>query len=695
MPRTTPLDKIRNIGIMAHIDAGKTTTTERILYYTGRTYKLGEVHDGTATMDWMEQEQERGITITSAATTAFWPRRGQPYRINIIDTPGHVDFTVEVERSLRVLDGAITVLDAVGGVEPQTETVWRQADRYHVPRIVFVNKMDRVGADFEMCVKMVRERLGANVVPVHLPLGAGELFTGIVDLIRQVEIVYDDDSLGKKYVEGPVPAALKDKVKEMRHHLLESIVEQDDAILHKYLEEHELSEDEIRTVLRKATISGKVVPVLAGAAFKNKGVQALLDAVVDYLPAPVDVPAIQGHLPHHDATHALRQAADEEPFSSLSFKIMTDPYVGKLTFFRVYSGVLDAGCYIYNSTKDKRERIGRLLQMHANKREEIEEVRAGDIAAAIGLKDTKTGDTLCDEGHPIILEAMKFPEPVISVAIEPKTKADQDKLSIALQKLSEEDPTFRVHTDAETAQTIISGMGELHLEIIVERMRRECKVDANVGRPRPVRPRGHQHGARRARHRFRIRGQHRRRRDPAGVHRPGRAGGEGGARERRARGVPHGGRESGARGRLLPRRRLERDGVQDRGLDGREGGGPPGAPDPARAHHGRRGGDARRLHGRRDRRPLEPPRQDRRHDPTRRRPRGGGERAAIGDVRLLHDAPLDEPGAGHLQHAVQPLPGSAESQSRRDCVEGERIEETASRGNVSRFSVTLLRDAVS
>src|SRR6266699_1752954 len=471
MARTTPLDKIRNIGIMAHIDAGKTTTTERILYYTGRTYKLGEVHDGTATMDWMEQEQERGITITSAATTAFWPRRGAQFRINIIDTPGHVDFTVEVERSLRVLDGAITVLDAVGGVEPQTETVWRQADRYHVPRIIFVNKMDRVGADFEMCVKMVRERLGANVVPIHLPLGSGELFTGIVDLIRQVEIVYDDDSLGKKYVEGPVPAALKDKVEEMRHHLLESIVEQDDAILHKYLEEHELSEDEIRTVLRKATISGKVVPVLAGAAFKNKGVQSLLD-----------VPAIQGHLPHHDATHAVRHPSDEEPFSALAFKIMTDPYVGKLTFFRVYSGMLAAGSYIYNSTKDKKERIGRLLQMHANKREEIEEVRAGDIAAAIGLKDTKTGDTLCDEGHPIILEAMKFPEPVISVAIEPKTKADQDKLSIALQKLSEEDPTFRVHSDAETAQTIISGMGELHLEVLVERMRREFKVDANVGR---------------------------------------------------------------------------------------------------------------------------------------------------------------------------------------------------------------------
>src|SRR5437773_11723057 len=381
--RQFPLARTRNIGIMAHIDAGKTTTTERILYYTGKNYKIGEVHEGAATMDWMVQEQERGITITSAATTCMW----RDHNINIIDTPGHVDFTVEAERSLRVLDGAITVLDAVGGVEPQTETVWRQADRYHVPRIIFVNKMDRVGADFDMCVKMVRERLGANVVPIHLPLGSGELFTGIVDLVRQVEIVYDDESLGKKYVEGPVPAALKDRVAEMRHHLLESVVEQDDAILHKYLEEHQLSEDEIRTVLRKATISGKVVPVLCGAAFKNKGVQALLDAVVDLLPSPLDVPAIQGHLPHHDATHATRKAADEEPFAALAFKIMTDPYVGKLTFFRVYSGVLTAGSYIYNSTKDKKERIGRLLQMHANKREEIEEVRAGDIAAAIGLKD--------------------------------------------------------------------------------------------------------------------------------------------------------------------------------------------------------------------------------------------------------------------------------------------------------------------
>ncbi|HMA42621.1 MAG TPA: elongation factor G [Gemmatimonadales bacterium] len=483
MARTTPLDRIRNIGIMAHIDAGKTTTTERILYYTGRTYKLGEVHEGTATMDWMEQEQERGITITSAATTAFWPRRGEPYRINIIDTPGHVDFTVEVERSLRVLDGAVTVLDAVGGVEPQTETVWRQADRYGVPRIVFVNKMDRVGSDFDRCLKMVRERLGAKAIPIQLPLGSGELFTGVIDLIREIEIVYDDETLGKKYVEGPVPASLKEKVAQMRHEMLEAVVETDDAILRKYLDGQSLSEEEIRTVLRKATIGAHVVPVICGAAFKNKGVQQLLDAVVDYLPAPVDVPPIQGHLPHHDATHVERPASDDAPFAALAFKIATDPYVGKLTFFRVYSGVLSAGSYVYNSTKDRKERIGRLLQMHANKREEIEEVRAGDIAAAIGLKDTNTGDTLCTEGDAIILEAMRFPNPVISVAIEPKTKADQDKLSIALQKLSEEDPTFRVHTDTETAQTIISGMGELHLEIIVDRMKREFKVEANVGRP--------------------------------------------------------------------------------------------------------------------------------------------------------------------------------------------------------------------
>ena len=483
MPRTTALDKIRNIGIMAHIDAGKTTTTERILFYTGRTYKLGEVHDGTATMDWMEQEQERGITITSAATFCQWRRFDDDYQINIIDTPGHVDFTVEVERSLRVLDGAVTLLDAVSGVEPQTETVWRQADRYRVPRIVFVNKMDRVGADFDTSVRMIRERLGARPVPVQYPLGSGELFTGLIDVIKQVEVVYDEASLGVSWVEGPIPAAFRDKAAQLRHQLIEAVVEHDDELLHKYLEEHELTEAEIRRCVRKATVAGAVIPVFCGAAFKNKGVQRLLDGIVDYLPSPMDIPAVRGHLPHHDESFVERKASDDEPFSALAFKIATDPYVGKLTFFRVYSGVLKSGSYVYNSSKDRKERIGRLLQMHANKREEISEVRAGDIAAAIGLRDTRTGDTLCDEDHPIILETMRFPEPVISVAIEPKTKADQDKLGVALQKLAEEDPTFHVRQDAETAQTIISGMGELHLEILVERMRREFKVEANVGRP--------------------------------------------------------------------------------------------------------------------------------------------------------------------------------------------------------------------
>ena len=483
MARTTELNKIRNIGIMAHIDAGKTTTTERILYYTGRTYKLGEVHDGTAIMDWMEQEQERGITITAAATFCEWTRFDHSYQINIIDTPGHVDFTVEVERSLRVLDGAVTLLDAVGGVEPQTETVWRQADRYGVPRIVFVNKMDRVGADFDRCLAMVRERLGAHAFPVQFPLGSGELFTGLIDVVRQVEVVYDDESLGAEWVEGNVPDAFAERTATLRHELIEAAVEHDEELLSKYLDGQDLTEDEIRRAVRRATIEGHIVPVFCGSAFKNKGVQRLLDGVIDYLPSPVDVAAIQGHLPHHDETFVERQPSDDEPFSALAFKVATDPYVGKLTFFRVYSGVLQAGSYVYNSTKDRRERVGRLLQMHANKREEIQEVRAGDIAAAIGLKATSTGDTLCDVDDPVILEAMRFPEPVISVAIEPKTKADQDKLGTALQKLSEEDPTFHVRTDHETGQTIISGMGELHLEILVDRMKREFKVEANVGRP--------------------------------------------------------------------------------------------------------------------------------------------------------------------------------------------------------------------
>ena len=483
MARQTPLQKLRNIGIMAHIDAGKTTTTERILFYTGRIHKIGEVHEGAATMDWMEQEQERGITITSATTTAHWKRFDEDYRINIIDTPGHVDFTVEVERSLRVLDGAVAVFCAVGGVEPQSETVWRQADRYGVPRIAFVNKMDRVGADFGHVVEMIKDRLGAKAYPVHLPLGEGELFTGMVDIIRRVELVYDETSLGQNWTEGPVPDALSAKVEELRHALVEAAVEHDEALLEKYLEGHDPSEDELRAAIRKATIAGTIVPVLCGTAFKNKGVQQLLNAVIDYLPSPLEVPPITGHLPHHDETIVERVPEDNAPFAALAFKIMTDPYVGKLTYFRVYSGSLPAGSYVYNSTKDKRERVGRLLQMHANRREEIDEVYAGDIAAAIGLKDTRTGDTLCTDKDPVILESMKFPEPVISVAIEPKTKADQDKLATALQKLSEEDPTFRVHTDEETAQTIIAGMGELHLEIIVDRMMREFKVDANIGRP--------------------------------------------------------------------------------------------------------------------------------------------------------------------------------------------------------------------
>jgi elongation factor G len=483
MARTTPLDHYRNIGIMAHIDAGKTTTTERILYYTGKSHKIGEVHDGAATMDWMEQEQERGITITSAATTCFWTRNNTEYRINIIDTPGHVDFTVEVERSLRVLDGAVTLLDSVAGVEPQTETVWRQADRYGVPRLIFANKMDRVGADFDRCVRMIRERLTSKAFPIQLPMGSGELFTGHIDVLRRVAVVFDEDSLGKTFTEGPVPESYSDAVEKARHDVIEASVEHDEELLEKYLGGTELTLEDIQRAVRKAVVGGFIVPVLCGASFKNKGVQALLDAVIDYLPAPVDVQAIKGHLPHHDETFEERPVADKAPFAALAFKIMTDPFVGKLTYIRVYSGLLAAGSYVYNSTKDKRERVGRLLQMHANKREEIEEVRAGDIAACIGLKDTRTGDTLSDENRPIILEAMKFPAPVIDVAIEPKTKADQDKLAIALQKLAEEDPTFRVHSDQETAQTIISGMGELHLEIIVDRMQREFKVDANIGRP--------------------------------------------------------------------------------------------------------------------------------------------------------------------------------------------------------------------
>ena len=482
MPRKHALPRFRNIGIMAHIDAGKTTTTERILFYTGRLHRMGEVHDGAATMDWMEQEQERGITITSAATTAFWERSGTEYRINIIDTPGHVDFTVEVERSLRVLDGAVAVFCAVAGVEPQSETVWRQADRYGIPRIAFVNKMDRVGADFDNVVEMMRERLEANAHPVQYPVGDGEDFRGIVDLVQQRAWIYDDE-LGAEFHEEDVPSELAEKCASLREGIIEAAAEHDDMVLEKYVAGDPLTEDEIRLAVRKATIAGALFPVFCGSAFKNKGVQPLLDGVIDYLPSPVDIPAIRGKDPDDGEREMERGPNEAEPFSALAFKIMTDPYVGKLTFFRVYSGSIPTGSHIRNATRGKRERVGRLLQMHANKRDERKEVFAGDIAAAIGLKDVRTGDTLCDEEHPIVLESMDFPEPVISVAIEPKTKADQDKLSGGLTKLAEEDPTFRVGTDPETNQTIISGMGELHLEIIVDRLKREFKVEANVGRP--------------------------------------------------------------------------------------------------------------------------------------------------------------------------------------------------------------------
>jgi len=482
--RKTPLERYRNIGIMAHIDAGKTTTTERILFYTGVSHKLGETHDGSAIMDWMEQEQERGITITSAATTCFWKGMDQSrpeHRINIIDTPGHVDFTIEVERSLRVLDGAVAVFCAVGGVEPQSETVWRQANKYGVPRLAFVNKMDRTGADFFRVYRQIKERLNGNPVPIQVPVGAEDSFRGVIDLVKMKEIVWDDETLGMRFEYEDIPDDLKDLAEEYREQLVEAAAEGDEELLNKYLEEGTLTEEEIKRGLRARCIRGEIVPMLCGSAFKNKGVQAVLDAVLDYLPSPKDIPPVKGTLP--DETEAERPADDDAPFSALAFKIATDPFVGNLTFIRVYSGVLSSGDTVYNPIKDKRERIGRLLQMHANERAEIKEVRAGDIAAAVGLKDVTTGDTLTDPNNVITLEKMDFPEPVISVAVEPKTKADQEKMSVALQKLAREDPSFRVHTDEESGQTIISGMGELHLEIIVDRMRREFKVEANVGKP--------------------------------------------------------------------------------------------------------------------------------------------------------------------------------------------------------------------
>ena len=478
MPREFSLENTRNIGIMAHIDAGKTTTTERILYYTGKIHRIGETHEGGATMDWMVQEKERGITITSAATTAQW----RNCRVNIIDTPGHVDFTVEVERSLRVLDGAVTVFCAKSGVEPQTETVWRQADTYHVPRMAYVNKMDILGADFFRVLTMMEERLGTVPVALQLPIGKEDSFVGIVDLIKMKAEMYSDDDQGKTFTEEEIPADMQDLAAEWREKMIDTLASLDDDLAEKYLEDMEITEDEIRKVIRRLTISTEITPVCCGSSYKNKGVQMMLDAIVDYMPSPLDIPPIEGVVPQTEE-EVVRHASDEEPFSALAFKIMSDPFVGKLCFFRVYSGTLTSGSYVYNSTKGKRERIGRILMMHSNHREEIDEVRAGDIAAAVGLKDTSTGDTLCIENSPVILESMEFPDPVISVAIEPKSKASQEKLIVALGKLAEEDPTFRTHTDAETGQTLISGMGELHLDIIVDRLFREFKVEANVGTP--------------------------------------------------------------------------------------------------------------------------------------------------------------------------------------------------------------------
>ncbi|MEL0138167.1 MAG: elongation factor G [Halieaceae bacterium] len=485
MARKTPINRYRNIGIVAHVDAGKTTTTERVLFYTGLSHKIGEVHDGAATMDWMEQEQERGITITSAATTCFWQGMQQQFdqhRINIIDTPGHVDFTIEVERSLRVLDGAVVVLCGSSGVQPQTETVWRQANKYEVPRMVFVNKMDRAGADFENVIQQLRDRLGCNAVPIQMTIGSEEDFKGVIDLIKQKAIIWNEDDMGMTFEYADIPADLEDKVAEMREYMVEAAAEANEDLMTKYLEEGELSEEEIKQGIRIRTLANEIVPIMGGSAFKNKGVQAVLDAVIEYLPSPTEVKAIEGTLEDGE-TPVVRKSDDTEPFSALAFKIATDPFVGTLTFFRVYSGKLESGTGIYNAVKQKKERVGRMVQMHANSREEIKEVLAGDIAAAIGLKDVTTGDTLCDADSIVILERMEFPEPVISVAVEPKSKADQEKMGIALGKLAQEDPSFRVKTDEETGQTIISGMGELHLDIIVDRMRREFSVEANIGKP--------------------------------------------------------------------------------------------------------------------------------------------------------------------------------------------------------------------
>ena len=640
------LDRVRNIGIMAHIDAGKTTTTERILYYTGRTHKMGEVHEGAATMDWMAQEQERGITITSAATTAEW----RDHRINIIDTPGHVDFTVEVERSLRVLDGAVAVFDAVAGVQPQSETVWRQADKYKVPRIAFINKMDRTGADFFASVKSMVDKLGANPVPIQLPIGQEEHHRGVVDLVEMNAITYEDD-LGEKFTVGEIPAELAEQAHEYHHLLIDAIAEHDDELTETYLTDESLVTPEmIKRALRAGTLADALTPVLLGSAFKNKGVQPLLDGVIDYLPSPLDVPAIHGIDPKTEA-ETSRDADPNAPFSALAFKVMSDPFVGKLTYFRVYSGTLKAGDRVLNTTNGKTERIGRILQMHANHREEREEIWAGEIAAGVGLKQTTTGDTLAVESAPIVLERMTFPEPVISVAIEPKTKGDQDKLGAGLARLSEEDPTFRVTSDEETGQTLIAGMGELHLEIIVDRLMREFKVDANVGRPQVAYRETISKPAEKIQGRFvRQTGGSGQYGDavinllpqepgagyefedkivggkiPKEYIKPINEGISRGDELGRPRGLPGGRRQGRADRRLLPRRRLERARLQDRRLDGLQGGDEAREAEAARAGDGGRGRHARGLPRRRDGQPQQPPRPDRGDDPDGQRDHDQGD----------------------------------------------------------------------
>ena len=680
------LEKVRNIGIMAHIDAGKTTTTERILYYTGRIHKTGEVHEGAATMDWMAQEQERGITITSAATTAFW----RDFRINIIDTPGHVDFTVEVERSLRVLDGAIAVFDGVAGVEPQSETVWRQADRYHVPRIAFINKMDRTGADFFASVQSMVDRLGAHPVPVQLPIGQEEHFRGVVDLIEMRAITYSDD-LGTNMEIGEIPAELIEQANEYHHQLIDSVADHDEQLMETYLEdESAVTPEMLRRALRAATLDITVTPVLLGSAFKNKGVQPLLDAVIDFLPSPLDVPPVHGVDPRTEHELSRRPAVDE-PFSALAFKVMSDPYVGKLTYIRVYSGQVNSGDRVVNTTNNKTERIGRILQMHANHREERQEIGAGEIAAIVGLKQTTTGETLATDTAPIVLESMTFPDPVIAVAVEPRTKGDQDKLATALQRLAEEDPTFRVQSDEETGQTLISGMGELHLEIIVDRLTREFNVDANVGRPQvayretvsnPVQKIVgrfvRQTGGRgqfghavinlepiRARRGVRVPGQDRRRQDPARVHprrRPGNPGGDGVGDPGRLPGRRHPRR---ARRRVVPRRRLERDGLQGGGLDGLQGGHEAREAEAARAGDGRRGRHAGGVPRRRHGRPQLPPGPHRESGAEGQRAGHQGARPARRNVRLRNRPALDDAGPGDIHHAVRAIRGSSSVDRKR------------------------------